>query len=188
MSNELETQIKDELQKDRISNFYKKNKIIIISIFLLVILSPLFFQFNSYYKSKNNQNFTSQFIQAEMLMQQDSETSLKILNYLKTNANDSVRVLATSKLVEYYLDKGNKLKAIDEIEKANYEYDSKIFNELKFIQKALLTFDEIEEGELINLLKNTKSEFDNFQIIKNQILFDYYTKNNQHQKAKSFLK
>ena len=37
---------------------------------------------------------------------------------------------------------------------------------------------------MINLLK--KSESDNFQIIKNQILYDYYTKNNQPQKAKSF--
>ncbi len=184
MSNELETQIKDELQKDRITNFYKKNKIIIISIFLLVILSPLFFQFNSYYQNKNNQNFTSQFIKAEMLLQQDSETSLKILNYLKINANDSVRVLATSKLVEYYLDSENKKKALDEIKKSNYKYDSNIFNELKHIQEALLRFDEIKENELINLLK--KSESDNFQIIKNQILYDYYTKNDQPQKAKIF--
>ena len=47
MSNELESQIKESLFKEKIEKFYKKNKILIIVFFIILIVTPIFIQINS---------------------------------------------------------------------------------------------------------------------------------------------
>ena len=44
MSNELETQIEDDLLKDKVSNFFKKNKILVIALALILIVLPISIQ------------------------------------------------------------------------------------------------------------------------------------------------
>ena len=52
MSNELESQIKESLFKEKIEKFYKKNKILIIVFFIILIVTPIFIQINSYLNKK----------------------------------------------------------------------------------------------------------------------------------------
>jgi len=181
MSNEIETQIDDELLRDKVLNFYKKFKIIIISISILLIISPILFQVNNYYKNSKDADLTAKYLKAEMLLQSgDSPRSLEILNSLKSSNNDAIKSLSISTLVKYYLDKDDKPKALKTIKDANNDFNSKIFKELNNIQEALLSFDTINESDLIKLLKTENNEFQN---IKNKILYDFYIKNNQLKKA-----
>ena len=138
MSNEIETQIDDELLKDKILNFYKKFKIIIISISTLLIISPILFQVNNYYKNSKDADLTAKYLKAEMLLQSgDAPRSLEILNSLKSSNNDAIKSLSISTLVKYYLDKDDKPKALRIIKDANNDFNSKIFKELNNIQEAL---------------------------------------------------
>ena len=49
MSNELETQIEDDLFKDKVSNFFKKNKILVIALVLILIVLPISVQVVFFY-------------------------------------------------------------------------------------------------------------------------------------------
>ena len=44
MSNELETQIEDDLFKDKVSNFFKKNKILVVVLASILIVLPISIQ------------------------------------------------------------------------------------------------------------------------------------------------
>ena len=44
MSNELETQIEDDLLKDKVYNFFKKNKIIFFLLIFIFIIAPISIQ------------------------------------------------------------------------------------------------------------------------------------------------
>ena len=54
MSNELETQIEDELLKDKFSNFFKKNKIIVFALILLLVVLPISIQVFIFINDKIN--------------------------------------------------------------------------------------------------------------------------------------
>jgi len=102
MSNEIETQIDDELLRDKILNFYKKFKIIIILTFILLIISPIIFQINNYYKNSKNAGLTARYLEAEMLLQSgDVQKSIEIFNSLKLSNNDAIKSLSISTLVKY---------------------------------------------------------------------------------------
>ena len=181
MSNEIETQIDDELFKDKILNFYKKFKIVIISISILLIISPILFQVKNYYKNSKDADLTAKYLEAEMLLQSgNAPRSLEILNSLKSSNNDAIKYLSISTLVKYYLDKDDKPKALKTINDVNDDFNSKIFKELNSVYEALLSFDTISESDLIKLLKTENNELQN---IKNKILYDFYIKNNQLKKA-----
>ena len=51
------------------------------------------------------------------------------------------------------------------------------------IKKVILNFDSISENEILNLTKNKKNK-DNFKLLKTKLLYDYYIKSNQLEKAK----
>ena len=64
MSNELESQIKESLFREKIEKFYKKNKILIIVFFTILIVTPIFIQINSYLNKKNNYNLLEQYLKS----------------------------------------------------------------------------------------------------------------------------
>lgn len=182
MSNEIETQIEDEIFRDKLKNFYKKYRILILIISLILFTTPVIFQINIHYKNSKNAELTAKYLEAEMLLKNGNvKHSIEILNILKLSNNDAIKSLSISRLVKYYLEIEDMEKALEMINDSNIRYDSKIFEELKNIKEALLKFDTIKEGDLINLLKINNSEFKN---IKLKILKDFYIKNNQFKKAK----
>ena len=58
-----------------------------------------------------------------------------------------------------------------------------MFIELSEIKKLILNFDSINENEILNLSKISNNK-NKFKLIKTKLLYDYYIKSNQLEKAK----
>ena len=181
MSNELETQIEDDLLKDKVYNFIKKNKIIFFLLIFIFIIAPISIQVFFYYKSQNEEKFISKYIEAEILINQDNIKGLQILNMIKVKGNDTARLLAVSKLAEYYINNNQKDKALKVIKSAK-KHDNSMLSELSEIKSIILNFDNLEENEILEFSKKNKSKA-NFNLIKSKLLYDYYIKTNQMKKA-----
>ena len=182
MSNELETQIEDELLKDKFSNFFKKNKIIVFALILLLVVLPISIQVFIFINDKKQEQFISKYIEAEILIDNNDIKGVQILNTIKEKGNDTIKLLAISKLAEYYINKNQKEKAL-QILNSTKDFDNKVFQELTEIKKIILNFDKIKENEILNFTKDDKYK-KNFRLIKTKLLYDYYIKSNQLEKAK----
>ena len=182
MSNELERQIKESLFKEKIEKFYKKNKILIIVLFITLIITPIFIQINSYLNKKNNENLLEQYLKAESLIKKDDNQALEILENLTNSQNQTIQKLALNITVDIYLNQGQKDKALLQLEKIR-DFDNKLFDELNNIKKVILKFDTIKENEILDLLK-IDNKNDSFILIKKKLLYDFYIKSNQLKKAK----
>ena len=182
MSNELESQIKESLFKEKIEKFYKKNKILIIVFFIILIITPIFIQINSYLNKKNNENLLEQYLKAESLIQKDDNQALEILENLTNSQNQTIQKLALNRTVDIYLNQGQKDKALLQFEKVR-DFDNKLFDELNNIKQVILKFDTIKESEILDLLK-IDNKNDSFILIKKKLLYDFYIKSNQLNKAK----
>jgi len=182
MSNELESQIKESLFKEKIEKFYKKNKILIIVFFIILIVTPIFIQINSYLNKKNNENLLEQYLKAESLIKKDNNQALEILENLTNSQNQTIQKLALNKTVDIYLNQGQKDKALLQFEKVR-DFDNKLFDELNNIKQVILKFDTIKESEILDLLK-IDNKNDSFILIKKKLLYDFYIKSNQLNKAK----
>ena len=182
MSNELESQIKESLFKEKIEKFYKKNKILIIVFFIILIVTPIFIQINSYLNKKNNENLLEQYLKAESLIKKDDNQALEILENLTNSQNQTIQKLALNRTVDIYLNQGQKDKALLQFEKVR-DFDNKLFDELNNIKQVILKFDTIKESEILELLK-IDNKNDSFILIKKKLLYDFYIKSNQLNKAK----
>ena len=184
MSNELETQIDDDLLRDKVLNFFKKNKIKVFLLMFLLIVLPISLQVFLFYKDKKQEEFISRYIEAEILINNNDKKGIQILNTIKEKGNDTIKLLAISKLTEYYINNNQKDKALRILNDAK-GFDNKMFEELSEIKKVILHFDDIKESEILNISKDNKS---NFKLIKTKLLYDYYLKSNQLEKAKQVQK
>ena len=182
MSNELETQIEDDLLKDKVSNFFKKNKILVIALALILIVLPISIQVFFFYNEKKQEKFISKYIEAEILLDNNDIKGIQILNTIKKKGNDTIKLLAMNKLVEHYINNNQKGKAIEILNNTKV-FNNSMFVELSEIKKVILNFDRIKENEILNLTKNKKNK-DNFKLLKTKLLYDYYIKSNQLEKAK----
>ena len=185
MSNELESQIKESLFKEKIEKFYKKNKILIIVFFIILIVTPIFIQINSYLNKKNNENLLEQYLKAESLIKKDDNQALEILENLTNSQNQTIQKLALNRTVDIYLNQGQKDKALLQFEKIR-DFDNKLFDELNNVKLVILKFDTIKESEILELLK-IDNKNDSFILIKKKLLYDFYIKSNQLNKAKQIL-
>ena len=184
MSNELETQIEDDLLRDKVSNFFKKKKITVFVLIFLLIVLPISIQVFIFYQDKKQEQFISRYIEAEILINNNDNRGIQILNTIKEKGNDTIKLLAISKLTEYYIYNNQKEKALQILNNAK-GFDNKMFEELSEIKKVILYFDTIKENEILNISKDNKS---NFKLIKTKLLYDYYLKSNQLEKAKQVQK
>ena len=182
MSNELESQIKESLFKEKIEKFYNKNKILIIVFLITLIVTPIFIQINSYLNKKNNENLLEQYLKAESLIKTDNNQALEILENLTNSQNQTIQKLALNRTVDIYLNQGQKDKALLQFEKVR-DFDNKLFDELNNIKQVILKFDTIKESEILDLLKIDHKN-DSFILIKKKLLYDFYIKSNQLNKAK----
>ena len=185
MSNELESQIKESLFKEKIEKFYKKNKILIIVFFITLIVTPIFIQINSYLNKKNNENLLEQYLKAESLIKKDDNQALEILENLTNSQNQTIQKLALNRTVDIYLNQGQKDKALLQLEKIS-DFDNKLFDELNNVKQVILKFDTIKESEILELLK-IDNKNNSFILIKKKLLYDIYIKSNQLIKAKQIL-
>ncbi len=184
MSNEIENQINEELFQDKIINFFGKNKKKLITLFILIIITPILFQIISYHKQKEKSFLLSEYLRAEYLIEKkdSEEEAIKILINLKDKSNQSISLLSLNRLLEFYIIKGDKLNAIKLLENYNKDIDLIFLKEVNVIKKIILNFDSMKETEIENLIKD-KSKSMTFRLIKKKLIIDFYIKNNQLEKA-----
>lgn len=187
MSNELENQIKEEVQKDKINAFYKKYKKVINTIFALIILLPIIFQILLYYNKKKDADLLSEYLKAETLIENNEKEAVDILLKLADNKNETISLLSLNRLIEYYISKDKKSNALELLENDNKNFDLSILNELKNIKKVIINFNSIKEQEILQLL-NSKDKNSSFKLIKKRLLIDFYINNNQLEKAEQVKK
>ena len=145
---------------------------------------PISIQVFIFYQDKKQEQFISRYIEAEILINNNDNRGIQILNTIKEKGNDTIKLLAISKLTEYYIYNNQKEKALQILNNAK-GFDNKMFEELSEIKKVILYFDSIKENEILNISKDNKS---NFKLIKTKLLYDYYLKSNQLEKAKQVQK
>lgn len=184
MSNEIENQINEELFQDKIKNFFGKNKKKLITLFILIIITPILFQIISYHKQKEKSFLLSEYLRAEYLIEKkdSEEEAIKILINLKDKSNQSISLLSLNRLLEFYIIKGDKLNAIKLLENYNKDIDLNFLKEVNVIKKIILNFDSMKETEIENLIKD-ESKSMTFRLIKKKLIIDFYIKNNQLEKA-----
>lgn len=182
MSNEIDHQIDDELIKDKLLNIYKKNKKKIILLFLILVFIPIFFQIFLYFKKEKNYNLLSQYLKAKDLINENPKKSIEILNHLKSSKNETIVMLSHGLLLDYYND-NKDIKISNQVTALKKELNNDLLRESGELKKVVLLFDKIDEKKILELLKKN-STMSNFNTIKKQLLYDFYIKNNQEQKAK----
>ena len=177
----LETEIKEEVLRDRINRFYHKNKIFLKSALLFFIIVPILIQIYIYFDYKKKENSLSEYLRAEILLNTDANKAIEILNKLKKTNNQTVMLLSINKLLDYYLETNSSKQALDLINNIDFNIKASYLKELQDIKKVIISFESIEEREILKLLKI--SDGDTFGLLKNKLLYDYYIKNNQVKKA-----
>ena len=186
MSEELDFEIKDELFKDKLIRFYNKYKITINSIVGFIIIIPIVIQIFFFYKNKKNEFYITEYLKADSLITLQTQKSLVTLKKLSKNSNNIVENLSTYRLIDYYINQNDKkktLELIDNLQKTSNK--NKFFSDLMILKKNILNFDEISEEELLKIQRGKKNIF---QKLNKKLLYDYYIKNKQFEKAKQFLK
>lgn len=188
--NQIEEEIQHDLFKDKIKKIYSKFRLYIFFILLILILGPVFFQINNLYLEKKNQKFIELYSKSILLINNDKESEgLEILNQLKVKGNLFTKVLSVNRLIDYYLNKNDIKNALEEINYAHtfLNNNKDLLSEILAIKKSLLTFDNISEKDILDLLRPNESN-KIFKSSSNKILYDFYIMKNQHDKAKQFLK
>jgi len=183
MANEFEDEIRNEVFSDKLNNFFKKYKKIIILVSILIISIPVFLQFYLFFQNQKKQTLLSEYLKAEVMIDtnEDQENAIKILKKLAKKNNDTISALSLGKLINYYLEKGDRKAVLEFIRSNKLNSNKEIFKEIKIIKEVILNFETLNEDEILNLLKVNNDNI--FKVIKNKLLIDFYIKNKQFNKA-----
>ena len=184
--NDLENQIKDEIFQYKISKLYNRFKYLIVSTLFLILIFPILLQIFIYYENNKKQNLLSNYLKAENLINSNERESILILDSLVKGKDEITSILSSNKLIDYYLEKKQSTKLIDLINYKKLNYKEDIFLELKKIQNVLINFDNMNESEILALI-NLSGDMGIFKTIKRQIIYDFYIKNQQIDKARQIL-
>jgi len=181
--NQIFNEIDDDLKKDRILNFFKKYKFIIIIIISLIFLTIfIIVGKNILFESRAKKNTQEYVIILGLINDKKIDEAKKRLEILKDSKINLYKVLAISKLLE--LSKENKNEQIlilDYAIKSNIEKNDK---DLFKIKKALLAFDNLEEQQFLNLLNPGDFKNSPWRVLSLEILGDFYLSKGQKIKAK----
>jgi len=181
--NEFEFEVKDQLFKDKLINFYNKNKSALILLFLFLIFVPILLQIYFFLQNKKKEKLFAQYLQAEILLEtnDNNQTGIDILLNLQKKNNPTIGILSYHKLLEYYIENNKINKALDLLNKQGLKIKESFFQELQNIKKTIINFDKLREEEILDLLKINENDI--FITVKKKILKDFYIKNNQLDKA-----
>lgn len=183
MENSLEKEITEELERDKYINFYKKNKNKIIFFILFFLILIFGYQIRSFYYDKQNSGDIEKILLSQIYLgENNNKEGVDILNEVKKSNNETIVILSSNKLIDFYVKRNEMQKALNEIiflkeRLKNNSYSLELIN----IKEAIIKFDNIKENEILILLKKTNNEY--FSSIKKQLIKQYYIKNNQFKKA-----
>ena len=179
--NDIDTEIKDEILKDKFKIFYNTYRLYILIFAFFVILAPIIFQIYVHYENQNRSSLIFEYLKAEKMLDSKNNEAILILNKLKNSNNEIISILSLNKLLDYYV-LNNKDEAVNLLDNYKFSYKQKYFNELQNIKKVILSFDKINENQILNFLST--NDDDKFKNIKKKLLYDFYIKNDQVRKAK----
>ena len=155
-------EIEDDLKKDRILNFFKKYKFIIIIIISLIFLTIfIIVGKNILFESRAKKNTQEYVIILGLINDKKIDEAKKRLEILKDSKINLYKVLAISKLLE--LSKENKSEQISILDYAIKSDIEKNDKDLFKIKKALLAFDNLEEQQFLNLLNRSEEHTSELQ-------------------------
>ena len=181
--NQIFNEIDDDLKKDKILNFFKKYKFIIIIIISLIFLTIfIIVGKNILFESRAKKNTQEYVIILGLINDKKIDEAKKRLEILKDSKINLYKVLAISKLLE--LSKENKNEQILILDYAIRSDIEKNDKDLFKIKKALLAFDNLEEQQFLNLLNPGDFKNSPWRVLSLEILGDFYLSKGQKIKAK----
>ena len=189
MSSELENQIKDDLFRDKVNNFFSRYKKYLITLLILLITIPSFYHAYKAYKRNQSEKIIENYSQAMMLFKNENlDESSTIFAKLLEETDEFIIVSSLNQLVEINIKKKEPEKNIILIDSIlNSKKLSKLNVELLKIKKALLIFDKADEKTMLDLL-NKNDKQNKFYSISMQILNDFYISRNEVSKANEIQK
>ena len=185
MEKDLEIIIEDGLLKDKYRNLIKKNKKIIIVISFLLIFVPIIFQIYLFIEKNKNEKIFLNYLKAEFFMEKNEKLSVELLNDLKNQNNDTIKMLSSMMLHDYYLKKNDNKNLLLTYEELKKNIKFPLYKDLVFTKNIILNFDTADEEQI---LKYTDLKNNYFQLINKKILYDFYIKEKQVKKADEVLK
>ena len=189
MSSELENQIKDDLFRDKVNNFFSRYKKYLITLLILLITIPSFYHAYKAYERNQSEKIIENYSQAMMLLKNENlDESSTIFAKLLEETDEFIIVSSLNQLVEINIKKKEPEKNIILIDSIlNSKKLSKLNVELLKIKKALLIFDKADEKTMLDLL-NKNDKQNKFYSISMQILNDFYISRNEVSKANEIQK
>ena len=189
MSSELENQIKDDLFRDKVNNFFSRYKKYLITLLILLITIPSFYHAYKAYERNQSEKIIENYSQAMMLLKNENlDKSSIIFAKLLEETDEFIIVSSLNQLVEINIKKKEPEKNIILIDSIlNSKKLSKLNVELIKIKKALLIFDKADEKTMLDLL-NKNDKQNKFYSISMQILNDFYISRNEVLKANEIQK
>ena len=189
MSSELENQIKDDLFRDKVNNFFSRYKKYLITLLILLITIPSFYHVYKNYERNQSEKIIENYSQAMMLLKNENlDESSTIFTKLLEETDEFIIVSSLNQLVEINIKKKEPEKNIILIDSIlNSKKLSKLNVELLKIKKALLIFDKADEKTMLDLL-NKNDKQNKFYSISMQILNDFYISKNEVLKANEIQK
>ena len=179
--------INNETRKEKIINFFYKNKNKFISIVVIIILILLgFFSYQSYVMDKK-EKLANKYNSA--VTNYDSGNKLNVKEIMKEIIYDKDKTY--SPLALYFLVDNNIVQNIEEIN----DYFDIIINEtnlekeIKFLniyKKALLNSETENENELLEIVNPLLKSNSSWKSHGLYLIGEYFYTNNQKQKAKEF--
>ena len=189
MSSELENQIKDDLYRDKVNNFFSQYRKYLITLLILLITIPSFYHAYKAYERNQSEKIIESYSQAMMLLKNENlDKSSTIFTKLLEETDEFIIVSSLNQLVEINIKKKEPEKNIILIDSIlNSKKLSKLNIELLKIKKALLIFDKADEKTMLDLL-NKNDKQNKFYSISMQILNDFYISRNEVSKANEIQK
>lgn len=178
MSSYLENEINEEIAQDKIYNLYKKFKLPIALLILVVILFFSAYQIKIYItKLKYAENLVNYSLAIGKLNKtKETNNIIKELENIALNSYQPTSVLAINRLIEMKI--YPKIKIINLLTEVIKKKDmpNEIVELLK-IKKAIIMFNDISEEELLELI-NIKNKNIVYKNISYKILKDFYKSKN----------
>ena len=181
--------IDSKTRNEKIKLFILNNKKKIISLFVIIIIILLSFYSFQIYKDKNKKKLSEKY--NESVIQYQNGNEIQIVDTMREIIKD--KDTTYSPLALYFLIDNQLIKDRNEINdlfdilinKTSLEIEIK---NLIIYKKALYNADQINENDLLNILKpiiNSKSVWKSHALY---LIAEYFYSNNEKQKAKDFFR
>jgi predicted negative regulator of RcsB-dependent stress response len=187
MNEQLLKDPEDIIKKSKLKIFYDKNKKIIITIFLLIIIFGISLSFYSDYQKKSKIKISENYINAKILLENNKENdALKTLKEIVFSNDNTYASLSLFMIINENLIKDLiELNALLDHLIFNHNYDAEIKN-LLIYKKSLLNAETINESEILDALLPILNSNSLWKINALFLLGDYFIFNNEYTKAKEF--